>query len=628
MSKGDTKLDLKSLDIREDKIKKLKEVFPETVAENKVDFKKLKRVLGEEIDEGKERYGMQWPGKYDCFKIIQQQSVGTLKPTKEESVNFDETENLFIEGDNLEVLKLLQKSYYGKVKMIYIDPPYNTGNDFVYPDDFSESLETYLKYTGQVDAEGKKFTTNTETSGRFHSKWMNMMYPRLYLARNLLKKSGVIFVSIDDRELDNLKKICDEIFGESNMLAILIRKTKLTSNKGTHFSPSHEYLLAYAKNQELLPQFDDKDHQESETYLKLFKYKDDRGKFNIVSLYMPSLDVRPNQRYYIKCLDGSKVITPEGKVYRWTEETFLNNLKDNRVVFKKTKTSPLIDGDGNQAKWNIYTKIYLHERLESGLRPSTTIEKWPNSIASKELIKMGIPFQFSKPRQLTEYLMRITNTKGKDIILDFFAGSASTAHGVITQNKKDGENRKFIMVQLPEPTEEGSEAYKAGFKNIADIGKERIRRVIKKIKNEQDGQLFKKDGLDLGFKVFKLTTSNFKVWDGSSEDIKKQLELSVNHIKDGASKEDILYEILLKTSFELTTPIKEIDIAGKKVYSIEDGGMLVCLEDDITRDLIDEMVKLEPLRVVCMDSGFKNNDQLKTNAVQIMKTKDIEFRTV
>lgn len=622
MSKDDTKLDLKSLDIKEDKIGKLKEVFPETVTENKVDFKKLKRVLGEEIDEGKERYGMQWPGKSECFKIIQQQSVGTLKPVKEESVNYDETENLFIEGDNLEVLKLLQKSYYGKVKMIYIAPPYNTGNDFVYPDDFSESLETYLKYTGQVDAEGKKFSTNTETSGRFHSKWMNMVYPRLCLAKNLLSKDGVMFISIDDTELINLKSICNEIFGQENFVAQVEWQKRYTrSNNTDRFTSVIDHLLIYSKSPDYMPNLLPRTEEADERYSN--PDNDPRGVWKAMPFFSQATPKqRPNLTYEIINPNTSEKITPKEKAWRSEKRVFEKYIQENRVWW----------GSDGKAKYPSI-KRFLSEARE-GMTPTnfwSYKEAGSTDDANREIKQLfgSKIFDTPKPTMLVEMMLKLSTKAEKGhIILDFFAGSASTAHAVFDLNKKDGGNRKFIMVQLPEKSDTLSEAFKAGFKNIADIGKERIRRVIKKIKDEQDGQLFKKDGLDLGLKVFKLTTSNFKVWDGSSEDIKKQLELSVNHIKDGASKEDILYEILLKTSFELTTPIKEIDISSKKVYSIEDGGMLVCLEDDITRDLIDEMVKLEPLRVVCLDSGFKNNDQLKTNAVQIMKTKDIEFRTV
>ncbi|HEX5797331.1 MAG TPA: site-specific DNA-methyltransferase, partial [Candidatus Saccharimonadales bacterium] len=393
---GLKKLDGQSENITEDQKTKLKELFPEVFAEDKIDWNKLKSTLGKEVDL-EERYGLNWKGKSNVFRAIQELTTKTLKPVRNESVNFGETENLFIEGDNLEVLKVLQRSYYGKVKMIYIDPPYNTGNDFVYNDKFAQSKIEYEEEAGIRDEEGKITRTdglkpNRRDGGHFHSNWLNMMYPRLFLARNLLKKDGVIFISIDDNEVHNLRMIMNEIFGEENFLSEMVRKTKLTSNKGTHFSPSHEYILVYARQASELAEFNDIEAQNDPNYLKLFKFKDDRGKYNEVSLYMPSLDVRPNQRYWIEAPDGSKVITPEGKVFRWTEETFLRNKNDGRVVFKKTDTSPLLSETNEKAKWNVYTKLYLHERQESGLRPVTFFDKYPNSIASKELIKLKIPF--------------------------------------------------------------------------------------------------------------------------------------------------------------------------------------------------------------------------------------------
>ncbi len=608
------KLGLKSMDIIREQKEKFRQLFPEVFTENNIDFEKLKLALGKAIEGGKERYGMTWPGKADCFKIIQDPSIGTLKPCREESVNFDTTENLFIEGDNLEVLKLLQKSYYGKVKMIYIDPPYNTGNDFIYPDDYKENLTTYLQYTGQVDAEGKKFSTNMDTEGRFHTKWMNMIYPRLFLAKNLLSDNGVIFISIDDNEVSNLRKICEGIFGEENFIGCFVRRRRQSqANLSQNLSTIHEYVLCYAKNLTI-------------TLNKVLKnIKKDHYK-------NPDNDYR-GQYVTMPCSNKGgaeyEITTPTGKKYidewRFKEETYNSLLQGNRIVFPKS-------GNGKPRY-----KLFLNEKMESGVIPNTWLDNLAsNQEATRELKALfdgKVVLENPKPVGLIKFLLQLGTNK-EDIILDFFAGSASTAHAVIDFNLEDKSHRKFIMVQLPELCEESSEACKEGFKTIADIGEERIRRVIRNIQKEKGENLFKDKELDLGFKVFKLDKSNFKIWDTErslldKKSLEKQLELHINHIDYKSSQDDILYEILLKAGFELTTKIEKIELAGKVVYSIEGGAMLICLEKELTKELIKAMAKKQPNRVICLDSGFANNDQLKTNAVQIMKSKSVEdFRTV
>ena len=624
------KLDLRSMDIIGEQKKKLHQLFPEVFTENKIDFEKLKLALGEAIEVGKERYGMTWPGKADCFKIIQSSSIGTLKPCREESVNFDTTENLFIEGDNLEVLKLLQKSYYGKIKMIYIDPPYNTGNDFIYPDDYKENLKTYLQYTGQVDAEGKKFSTNTDTEGRFHTKWMNMIYPRLFLAKNLLSDNGVIFISIDDNEVSNLRKICDEIFGEENFIDTICWKKKYGGGaKEKYLVSVHEYILMYAKMRDDLPEimveFDE------EKARRFYKYKDE--KFETLGYYrthpleaVKSFDIRENLRFSVTSPDGTEV-WPR-RQWRWSKERFKEALSKNEVIFSKNK-----DGE-----WVLSSKQYLND--DTGEQRKTKAQSLIDDIFTQEGTKEIVDifsdakiFPFPKPIRLLKKLIEISGVSGDDVILDFFAGSGTTAHAILELNK-DGYNRKFICVQLPELCEKDSEAHKAGFKTITDIGKERIRRVIKNIEKETDQALFKNKKMDLGFKVFKLHKSNFKIWDTEEispdkASIEKQLELHIDHIDHKASQDDILYEILLKAGFELTTKIEKIELAGKAVYSVEGGAMLICLEKELTKELIKAMAEKQPSRVICLDRGFSNNDQLKTNAVQIMKSKGVDdFRTV
>jgi len=650
------KADLQSMNISEDKLRQLKEAFPEVFTEGlKVDLDKLKIAIGENADIGRERFGMSWPGKADCFKIIQTPSIATLVPAKSESVNFDTTGNVFVEGDNLEVLKLLQKSYYGKIKMIYIDPPYNTGNDFIYPDDYAENLDTYLRYTGQVDNSGRKFSTNTEDNGRFHSKWLSMMYPRLYLARNLLRNDGVLFISIGQSEISNLISMCNDIFGEENRISICTRLMKTGGQKGKFFSPNTDYVVIYAKNIVSLENFRDELSEDliNKVYTQIEKNGPRKGeKFREMGLFQPSLDIRANQRYYIKCPDGTLAIPPgntfpqervEGSksipvdgdgVWRWIYERYKAEALKGNIVFKETNASPLVMPNKSKSKWNIYTKIWLNDRLEDGKLPLDMFDNFENRHSAQELNKLLIPFDFAKPSELISYLISICSVGDEDIVMDFFAGSATTAHAVFAVNKEEMRKIKFIMIQLPESLEHASEAFKAGFKTISDIGKERIRRVIKQYESEKTGQLdFKQGSLDYGFKVFKLKQSNFRFWDGEVNDqkeaIEKQLEMHVEHINPKSSQEDILFELLLKAGFELTTKIEKIPLVGKTVYSIEGGLMLICLEKELTQEVIKAMAEKAPSRVICLDKGFSGNDQLKTNAVQIMKSKGVEdFRTV
>ena len=479
------KLKMQTANKADENFKKLAAMFPnavtETIDENGEVVRAIdKDVLMQEIntkvvDGNEERYQFTWPDKKKSVLLANAPINKTLRPCRKESVDFDNTENLYIEGDNLEVLKLLQETYLGKIKMIYIDPPYNTGNDFVYEDNFAQSTDEYLANSGQYDEDGNRMVQNTESNGRFHTDWLNMIYPRLRLAKDLLSDDGVIFISISENEIDNLKKACVQIFAQTNYIATLVRKTKTTSNNGNQFAPSHEYIVVCSKNVALLNGFNDPEAQEADEYVKLFKYEDDYSKYNIIGLYQPALK-HGGSSYPIECPDGTFVVTPDNKPWRWNEQTFLKNKSENRVVFKETKTSPLLTPEGKQSKWNIYTKLYLKERLESGMRPITFIDKYTNSEASKELIQMNIPFDFSKPRRLIQYLIKICIADNDSIILDFFSGSATTAHAVMQLNAEDGGHRKFIMVQLPEATDEKSEAYKAGYKNICEIGKERIRR--------------------------------------------------------------------------------------------------------------------------------------------------------
>ncbi len=651
------KMPLTSMDVADEKLEELKrclgQAFPEVFAENRIDFDQLKRVLGEWVDPGKERFGLTWPGKAECMKIIQSPSVATLKPVREESVNFDETENLFIEGDNLEVLKLLQKAYFGKIKMIYIDPPYNTGGEFIYPDKYTETLDTYLAYTGQIDDEGRKFSTNTEAGGRYHSIWLNMIYPRLYLARNLLREDGAIFLSIGQDEVGNLMELCSEIFGEENLVTICSRVMKTGGQKGVHFSPCVDYVLVYAKNILELSQFRSPISQNviDKVYTKSQENGPRAGeKYRAMGLYQAMLDTRANQRFYIECPDGQLVIPPgtsfptdakEGEqvspvdgdgVWRWTYARYAEEKKAGNIEFVKSDRTSLIQPDGSPANWNVYYKIWLKDRLRDGQLPGNILEKFESRHSSAELKAIDIPFDFAKPSALIKFFMALICVKEDDITLDFFAGSGSTGHAALELSAETGERRPFICVQLPEPTGDESEETKAGFKTISEIGMERIRRISKKLDDGKGLASF-----DSGLRVFALSHSNFKIWDGdvvASDDLTEQLEMHVDHVSDASTSENILYELLLKAGFPLTTKVETVELAGKPVFSIEDGALLICLEKEITSELIDAMAEANPLQVICLDEGFKGNDQLKANAVQTFKARaqseesEIVFRTV
>ncbi len=618
------KLDLRSLATSEEKKQELLRLFPEIRTEGgKVGFERLQLALGETVDVGRERYGMNWPGKAECFKTIQTPSMATLIPAPKESVNFDTTENLIIEGDNLEVLKLLQKSYLGKVKMIYIDPPYNTGNDFIYPDNYTESLQTYLEYTGQADAEGRKFGTNTETDGRFHSKWLNMMYPRLYLARNLLKDDGVVFISIDDTEVKNLRALLDEIFGEENFVANVVWQKKYSvSNDDQGVAPMHDHILVYQRSENfernLLPR------KEKQTQRYTNPDNDPRGDWSSGEYVSgKSKQERPTLWYAINHPKTGKEVWPEeNAVWRYSREKHVQLEREGRLYW------------GPDMSYKVpRLKRYIAE-MQDGVVPSTW---WPfqevghNDEGQKETSELLGPKVFSTPKPIRLLRRMIELGCGKnDVVMDFFAGSGATAHAVLDLNKQDGGKRKFILVQLPEPTD------REDYPTIADITKERIRRVIQKLNKEEQSKLAldDKNKQDRGFKVFKLTDSNFKPWNaqvehGNTATLEKQLDLHVDHIRDDRTSDDILYEILLKSGFLLTTPVKKISLAGKTVHSAADGALFICLEKELTLELIRAMAEQKPARVVCLDEGFAGNDQLKANAIQIFKTKGVaSFKTV
>lgn len=628
------KLDLSSMSITDAKKAGIKDLVPEAFTEGgKVDFDRLKLALGETVDVGKERYGMNWPGKAECFRTIQAPSIGTLRPCREQSVNFDATDNLIIEGDNLEVLKLMQKSYLGKIKMIYIDPPYNTGNDFIYPDNFTETLQTYLEYTGQVDAGGKKFGTNTEAEGRFHSKWLTMMYPRLYLARNLMSTDGMIAVSIDDAECHNLRLLMNDVFGEECFVAQVAVVNNLKGrNDRKHIATAHEYVLIYANadfvsNGLPLSEKQLAEYREKTKEGAAFQWRDlrKRGGADTRSdrpnLYFPiyadpktgDVSLEKSDRCSIEVVPRKSDGT-DG-CWRWGHSTVLRNLADLRASKVESKD-----------KWNVSYRVYLE--MDGEVRAAKPKSVWigpefSTDAATKTLRALipGIEGLTPKPVALIAQLAQMS-LDDEDIALDFFAGSGTTAHALLELNKSEGRNRKFILVQLPEPISHPD------FPTIAEITKERVRRVIKKLNDEDTGKLGLdvEDNKDRGFRIFNLAESNFKPWNAevthAAPALERQLELHVSHIQKGRTNQDILFEVLLKSGFPLTTPVETVVLAGKTVHSVAGGQLLICLERNLSLELIRAMAERKPERVVCLDEGFAGNDQLKTNAAHIFEPTD------
>jgi adenine-specific DNA-methyltransferase len=607
-------IDGKSEDILEDNINKLKQLFPEIVTENKIDFDKLKLILGNEIEESSERYNFTWPGKTKAIKESQKQSTGTLRPCKEESKNWDTTKNLYIEGDNLEVLKLLQKTYYGKIKMIYIDPPYNTGNDFVYSDNYTDNLEHYLEITGQKNLENNSTTTNTETNGRYHSNWLNMMYPRLLMARNLLKEDGAIFISIDNHELVNLKKICDEIFGEENFITIFNKKGVGGRQDSKHYAVIHEYILTYALSVDKF--ISGKQIVEENNYPYFDEKKEKRFKTQLLRKWGANSrrSDRPNLFYPIKDPDGNDVYpmlssTEEG-CWRWSKDKMSKEIEEDNVFFKKKNN-----------EWIPYQKIYEppEDKPKTKLY-STWIDDVENSTGKKLLNDLlnGEFFKYPKPTDLIEKILKLNNLKNDDIILDFFSGSATTAHAIFENNKNSNLRCNFILIQLPEQLDNESEAFKKNFTNICEIGKERIRKAGEKILEESENK-----DLDVGFKVFKLDSSNLEKWDPDYNNLEQTLITSKNNIKSDRTGMDLVCEIMLKYGIDLTLPIEE----HENLYSIGAGALVICLENTITTDIVDDIMEVkgdsEFTRVVFKDNGFKS-DSDKTNIKESLNTKGID----
>lgn len=609
-------------DLNEERLAKLKALFPEAFTEGKLNIDKLRETLGEQVSAEPERYNFTWAGKREALSEIRKPAWGTLVPAKDESVDFDSTKHIFIEGENLEVLKLLYKSYYGRVKMIYIDPPYNTGGDFVYNDKWGDPKEYYLRLTGQKDSDGNLMTTNTEADGRLHSNWLNMMYPRLFLSRFLLKDDGVIFVSIDDNELVDVKSLLDEIYGKDNFIAILMWKSRqiVDSRNKTNVSIDHEYILVYARNKSLFC-FKGKEIEKA-------KYDnpddDSRGPWMSNSILgLATKAQRPNLHYILTNPDtGIQYECPPDAGWRYSRETMEEKVRDKRIIFPN-------DPNGRPRE-----KKYLNE-LESQYTGFSSVLSGKAGYTlngSREVRDLlgGRYVDFPKPVSLLTILIR-QGCPNEGLVLDFFAGSSSTAHALSILNQEDNGNRKFIMAQLPEPTDDASETYKAGYKNIAEIGKERIRRASKKIKEDNAADLTAQGNTqDLGFRVFKLQPSHIRKWqplspDTAQKDYLEQLEQMGEPLLDGWNAEEVIYEIMLSEGLSLTSKIESVECTDQELFRVIDEEkeqyIFVCLDERIDYENIKPLGLSVDDRFICRDSAL--DDTTIANLALMCRVKTI-----
>ncbi len=647
------KLTMHTPNLADENFKKLAALFPNAVTETvnedgevvrAIDKDVLMQEISTTVVEGREeRYQFTWPDKKKAMLAANAPIAATLRPVRKDSVGRDGTpggwdsENLYIEGDNLDVLKLLRETYLGKVKMIYIDPPYNTGNDFVYEDDFAEDTDSYMGRSGQYDEQGNKLVLNTDNNGRFHTDWLNMIYPRLRVAKDLLTDDGVIFVSIGQAEVQNLIALCNEVFGEFNSCGIISRVMKSGGAKGRFFSPNMEYILVYAKDITKTGNF--REPISDEIVNKLYTSFETEGarkgeRYRPFGLYQASLDARPNQRYYIQCPDGELVIPPgdtfptakkDGEMvvphttdgcWRWSRERYWEEKAKGNIAFKQSK-GVLINSEGNPAKWNIYTKIWLSDRQDEGMVPVDLITKWENRAATKELSEMHIPFDFAKPSDLISYLIGLVDNIEDDIIMDFFSGSASTAHAVMKANSVSGGKRKYIMVQLQEECADKSDARKAGYKNICEIGKERIRRAGRKIKEEAG---MTAQDLDIGFRVLRLDSSNMQdVYYTPGAMRQDLLSFTTDNIKPDRTPEDLLFQVMLELGVMPSGTIVEAEIDGKKVFDVADGFLLACFDSGVTTETVTAIAKKQPYYAVFRDASMAD-DSTATNFDQIFET--------
>lgn len=626
------KLKMRTLDGVQNNIDKIATLFPNCITEKRdengnlvqaIDFDKLRQELSTEIVEGREeRYQFTWPDKKKAILLANSPINATLRPCKEESVDFDHTQNLYIEGDNLDVLKCLKEIYLGKVKMIYIDPPYNTGNDFVYEDDFAESTSEYLANSGQYDEQGNRLVTNSESNGRFHTDWLNMIYPRLKVARDLLTEDGVIFISIDDNEVDNLRKVCDEVFGEDNFIATFIWEKRLNRENRKEVSVRHDYVLCFTKSKSL------KDRTLSLLPMNdkaLSNYgnpdNDFRGLWKSDPAHAQGGHGTKSQFYTLIAPNGKSHELPSGRCWLYTEPVMKKAIEENRIWFGK-------DGNGVPR-----IKTYLNAK-ERGLNPESilfaknvsTNEKAKNDL---KLLFDGVAvFETPKPMELIKLLVQLSTNK-EDYVMDFFSGSSASAQAVMEHNTEDGGRRKFIMVQIPELTDENSEAYKAGYTNLCEIGKERIRRAGKKIKGElavkqQDEGIFahqeQTQTLDIGFRVLKLDSSNMQdVYYAPSEYNQEELSLKIDNVKSDRTPEDLLFQVMLELGATLDSKIEQSTIGGKTIFNVADGYLVACFDTDINDAVVTAIAKMTPQYAVFRDSSMAD-DSTATNFEQIFKT--------
>lgn len=650
-------MDGSSLIPQQEKIEALRQILPEAFSEGKIDWEKLKATLGEDINFSNERYVLNWAGKSDAFKVLQMPTSKTLIPAKEESVNFDDTENIFIEGENLEVLKVLQKSYFGKVKMIYIDPPYNTGNDsFIYPDKFSETKADYERRVGDKDEEGYMtkdgmFKKNSKENGQYHSNWLNMMMPRLYLAKNLLRQDGVIFVSIDDNEVHNLRLLMNEIFGEENFVnTITWEKRYSPQNAVQWFSEAHDFILVYAKTKETWnPNLLRRSEEMNARYKNLDS--DPRGDWKSTDATAQGGHGTASQFYDLTAPNGKTFHPPTGRCWVYTKERMLEMIKDNRVWFGSNGDSaPAIKRFLTEVKQGVACQtIWKYEEVGHNQEGKKEI---------KVLFPEAVPFDTPKPTRLIKRILKLcTSQSDNDLVFDFFSGSSTTADAVMQLNVEDGGNRNTLSVQLPELCDEKSDAFKMGYKTIADISKERIRRAGKNIKEEIQTEITKTETeikklqgelptdetkaeienlkskidhlkiQDLGFKVLKLADSNFKQWQQiegkDAKALAEQMKLFIDPVTESATIENMVYELLLKSGKDLNSRIEK----KGSFYKINDTELILLLEK-ATQEIIDAVIAEKPIKVIALDKLFKGNDQLKTNTVLQMKDAGIEFKTI